>query len=168
MSDLSDVEFNERMLKGIALSVLTGTLGAWSFTIAMTSAASAAQKTAGDTWSTIVVTALIGGLLSFACVPCAGAFFVRGGSFALAVPSILLPTLAACIAAGLWVRFQPSCTAVVFGPLGCMMVFAIAASLFRRARKGPPHICEFCGYDKTGLVATRCPECGRSPFEARQ
>ena len=49
--------------------------------------------------------------------------------------------------------------------------FALAATAFvllwRRARRLPPGHCRGCGYNLTGNVSGRCPECGRAVERAR-
>jgi hypothetical protein len=60
------------------------------------------------------------------------------------------------------------------GPLHCtwfplwylLLPLAIpTAYLWYRDRRKPPGRCEKCGYDLTGNVSGRCPECGRALFD---
>lgn len=45
-----------------------------------------------------------------------------------------------------------------------LWIFAAVGTFIRRRRPAPanPGICRHCGYDLTGNVSGRCPECGRA------
>ena len=73
------------------------------------------------------------------------------------VVCLLIPCLA------IW----PSSPMLVVSPwhmLGLAVALILTVTmraLDRRARRPPPGHCRRCGYDLTGNVSGRCPECGR-------
>ncbi len=168
MSDLSDVEFNKRMLKGIALSVLTGSIGGWSYLLGIAAADVSLLTSPGDALFLLAASAVVGGLLAFVCFPAPAGFFMRGGTMSLALLRVALPTIVVCFFAGSLMRLAPSLETAIFGPFACMVVFGVSALIYRPGVPPPPHLCVSCGYDRTGLLASRCPECGRSPSDTRE
>lgn len=58
---------------------------------------------------------------------------------------------------GLWASFPASLLLVVAAPLVCQR-------LSGRKKTTPTNCCRFCGYNLSGLIEQRCPECG-SMFE---
>jgi len=168
MSDLSDVEFNKRMLKGIALSVLTGALGGWSYLLGIAVPDVSLLTSPGDALFPLVASAIVGGLLAFVCYPAAAGFFMRGGTMGLALLRVVLPTIMACFFAGILMRLGPSLEIAIFGPIVCMVVFGVSAFIYRPRTPPPPQLCVHCGYDRTGVLASRCPECGTSDNDTKQ
>ena len=46
--------------------------------------------------------------------------------------------------------------------LAFLLVMLPTAVLWRRSRGSEPGLCSFCGYDLTGNISGRCPECGEA------
>lgn len=66
----------------------------------------------------------------------------------------LFPTLVGTPARYYWRGYVP-----LWIPLG-LLVLVTAALWWRERRPFPPGRCASCGYDLTGNVSGRCPECG--------
>lgn len=86
-------------------------------------------------------------------VPLAAGFFAGVVSVALAAVGLAIP------ASGVLTVSQPDPDLYDIGIIAGASAIAacVAAVLFRRARRGH---CVHCGYDLTGCVGPRCPECG--------
>jgi hypothetical protein len=52
-------------------------------------------------------------------------------------------------------------------PLWIPLVFTAATVLYARPRGNPPGHCRGCGYNLTGNVSGRCPECGTTTADAK-
>ena len=65
---------------------------------------------------------------------------------------------------GPWRRHHPGISLFGFTVLGLTVVVGLTACVCRCLCKGliPPGHCQDCGYDLTGNVSGRCPECGKA------
>lgn len=64
---------------------------------------------------------------------------------------------------GIWPHFAwNNSNPMVFVPLWLVLAIAVPLTIWAwvRSRRPPPGCCRKCGYDLTGNVSGRCPECG--------
>ncbi len=104
--------------------------------------------------------ALLGGIvglfIGLLCVPFLALFFHRKHTVVDSLLKVLLPSVLCAGVGGL--------AHGAFGVLLSITTYvSLATFMPTKPPRFPPHHCQSCGYNMSGINTSRCPECGVSP-----